>query len=206
MNTAAEKGIYIAGPMAITVKGAAGALPFPSTATATVARGPSENECEVVRLYEEFRSPILRYALSLGLSVQDGEEITQEVFLALFRHLQAGKSKRNLRAWIFRVAHNLGLRQRYTNQRSRTKTADLAIAEQLCDLSPTPEELACFEQRSRRMRAVLQALPEEDQCCLRLRAEGLRYREIAAVLDISLGGVAISLTRSLARLARAEGR
>jgi RNA polymerase sigma-70 factor (ECF subfamily) len=53
--------------------------------------------------------------------------------------------------------------------------------------------------------AVLHALPEQDQACLYLRAEGLRYREIADVLDISLGSVSISLTRSLARLHRADG-
>jgi len=51
---------------------------------------------------------------------------------------------------------------------------------------------------------VLQALPETDQQCLSLRAEGLRYREIAAVVGISLGSVAASLERSLDRLARAD--
>jgi RNA polymerase sigma-70 factor (ECF subfamily) len=54
--------------------------------------------------------------------------------------------------------------------------------------------------------AVVHALPELDQGCLRLRAEGLRYREIASVLGMSLGAVSISLTRSLARLIRADGR
>jgi RNA polymerase sigma-70 factor (ECF subfamily) len=61
-------------------------------------------------------------------------------------------------------------------------------------------------QRCKRLRAVVAALPEKDQHCLRLRAEGLRYREIATVLGMSLGAVSISLTRSLARLARADGR
>jgi RNA polymerase sigma-70 factor (ECF subfamily) len=54
--------------------------------------------------------------------------------------------------------------------------------------------------------AVVATLPEADRSCLSLRAEGLRYREIAAVLGISLGSVSISLKRSLARLMRAEGR
>ena len=48
--------------------------------------------------------------------------------------------------------------------------------------------------------------PNHDQHCLRLRAEGLRYREIAEVLGMSLGAVSISLTRSLARLERADRR
>jgi RNA polymerase sigma-70 factor (ECF subfamily) len=39
-----------------------------------------------------------------------------------------------------------------------------------------------------------------------LRAEGLKYREIAALVGISLGSVANSVSRSLARLARAAGR
>jgi RNA polymerase sigma-70 factor (ECF subfamily) len=50
------------------------------------------------------------------------------------------------------------------------------------------------------MQAVLRALPEQDRFCLYLRAEGLRYREIAATLGISLGGVSIALARSLARM------
>jgi RNA polymerase sigma-70 factor (ECF subfamily) len=59
-------------------------------------------------------------------------------------------------------------------------------------------------QTLQRLRTVLRALPEQDRCCLALRAEGLRYREIAATLGISLGSVSLSLTRSLARLGSAE--
>src|SRR5262245_26148040 len=74
--------------------------------------GNTRLEQEVVGLFDEFRGPLLRYLLSLGLPVHDGEEIIQETFLALFRHLRAGKDRRNLRGWLFRVAHNLGLKRR----------------------------------------------------------------------------------------------
>jgi RNA polymerase sigma-70 factor (ECF subfamily) len=149
----------------------------------------------------------LRYALSFGLSPHDAEEVTQEVFLALFRHLQMGRSRKNLRGWIFRVTHNLALKQRYANN-ARCETVDLGevIAEQKNDPSPNPEEHLSSAQRRQRLLAVVEALPEVDQNCIRLRAEGLRYREIAAVLEISLGTVSTSLTRSIARLARADGR
>jgi RNA polymerase sigma-70 factor (ECF subfamily) len=182
-------------------------LPFPITAEAASSAKPSEIECEVMNLFEQFRSPLLRYALSFGIPVHDAEEVTQDVFLSLFRHLQLRKSRRNLRGWIFCVAHNLALKRRYANQRSRDTTAcDWTIAQRQFDPSPSPEEQVSLAQRQRRLLAVLHALPEEDQCCLRLRAEGLRYREIAAVLGISLGAVSISLTGSLARLIRADGR
>jgi RNA polymerase sigma-70 factor, ECF subfamily len=182
-------------------------LSFPRVATAAPLAKPSEIECEVMRLFEQFRNPLLRYVLSFGMPVHDAEEITQEVFLSLFRHLQLGKSRRSLRGWIFRVAHNLALKQRSANQKSLAKSAsDWTIAEKQFDSSPNPEEQVGFAQRRHRLLAVVHALPLEDQSCLRLRAEGLRYREVAAALGISLGSVSISLTRSLARLMRADGR
>ena len=195
--------------MAITPTGSVNELSLRGvgTAAAAVPKNPSEIECKVIGLFDEFRASLLRYVLSFGLPMHDGEEITQEVFLALFRHLHLGKSRHNLRGWMFRVAHNLALKRRRANQRSQDQMdPDQGIAEQQLDSSPNPEEQVLSAQRQRRLQAVLNALPEEDQCCLRLRAEGLRYREIARVLGISLGAVSISLTRSLGRLMCADER
>jgi RNA polymerase sigma-70 factor, ECF subfamily len=176
-------------------------LSYSRAASAASTARPSEIECEVISLFDQFRNSLLRYVLSFGLSVHDGEEVTQEVFLALLRHLQLGKSRRNLRGWIFRVAHNLALKQRHANRQSQGEIdPDGTRAETRLDLSPNPEERMLSTQRQRRLLTVVHALPEQDQCCLRLRAEGLRYREIGHVLGMSLGAVSISLTRSLARL------
>jgi RNA polymerase sigma-70 factor (ECF subfamily) len=182
-------------------------LPFPAAADAAPSAKPSEIERVVMELFEQFRDPLLRYVLSFGIPVHDAEEVIQEVFLSLFRHLQLRRSRKNLRGWIFRVAHNLALKQLYANQKLHAKTAsDWTIAKEQLDPSPDPEEQLSSAQRRRRLLAIVRALPEADQGCLRLRAEGLRYREIAAVLGMSLGAVSISLTRSLARLIRADGR
>ena len=165
----------------------------------------SRIEVQVMELFNEFRDPLLRYSLSLGLSMHDAEEVTQEVFLALFRHLHLGRSSKNLRGWLFRVAHNLALKQRLANQMCRQQSAgDTNMAKEHPDPAPGPEEQLSAAQKRHRLQAVVQALPENDQHCLRLRAEGLRYREIATVLGISLGAVSMSLTRSLARLIRAD--
>jgi RNA polymerase sigma-70 factor (ECF subfamily) len=182
-------------------------LGLPAVSDATLSAKPSEIEREVMELFEQFRHPLIRYALSFGIPVHDGEEVIQEVFLSLFRHLKLGRSRKNLRGWVFRVTHNLALKQLYANQRSNTKaTSEWTTAEEQCDPAPDPEEQFSWAQRRDRLLAVVRALPKADQCCLRLRAEGLRYREIAAVLEMSLGAVSLSLTRSLARLIRAEGR
>ena len=81
-------------------------------------------------------------------------------------------------------------------------TDPVAAERQLSELLARPETLLPVE----RLLAVVDALPELDRRCLVLRAEGLRYREIAGILDMSLGAVSISLARSLARIARSAGR
>jgi RNA polymerase sigma-70 factor (ECF subfamily) len=164
----------------------------------------SELECEVIVLFDEYRDRLLSFVTAFSLTGHDAEEVVQEVFLSLFRHLIAGKSRANLRGWIFRVAHNLALKQRYANQQRQKRIESEEFVEKpLYDPSPTPEEHAVSAQQRQRMLSVVNALPEQDRLCFMLRAEGLRYREIAHVLGISLGSVALSLTRSMGRLMRA---
>jgi len=154
---------------------------------------------EVTGLFEQFRIPLFRYLLSLGLQAHDAEEVIQEVFLALFQHLKSDKSRANLRGWIFRVGHNQAMRV------SRVPAfADADLQNTQVDPEPDPEQMALRNQRQRRLTAVVRALSEQDRACLSLRAEGLRYREIAEILGISLGSVAQSLTRSLDKLGRAH--
>jgi RNA polymerase sigma-70 factor, ECF subfamily len=162
---------------------------------------------EVVELFDEMRDRLLRYLVALGLSTHDGEEIVQESFLLLFQHLRRGKSRENLRGWIFRVARNLALKQRSANQRMVTRNVEFedAAPEQNVDPGMNPEEVLRTKQRQRQLLAVVVALPEQDQSCLCMRASGLKYREIARALGISLGSVAASLARSLAKLERADG-
>jgi RNA polymerase sigma-70 factor (ECF subfamily) len=165
---------------------------------------PSALEEEVVDLFDQFRDRLIRYALSFGLSIEDGEEIVQEVFLALFQHLQQSKPRQNLRGWVFRVTHNLALRQRGQSRRNpQIGPYEAALP---VDPAPGPEDQLASSEREERLQKALRALPELDQRCLYLRAEGLRYREIAEALGMSLGSVSMSLGRSLARLERADRR
>ncbi len=158
-------------------------------------------------LFNELRDRLLRYLLVLGLSAHDGEEIIQESFLLLFQHLKQGKSRQNLPGWVFRVARNLALKQRSSNQLRLHRVVELdeAMQARQVDRSRNPEQQLQDRVRRERLLAIVRALREQDRSCLSLRAEGLRYREIAEVMGISLGSVAASLARSLARLGRADG-
>jgi RNA polymerase sigma-70 factor (ECF subfamily) len=165
----------------------------------TRAVATSKLEEEVVAMFEQHRNPLLRYLVSFRIAVPEAEEIVQEIFLSLFQHLRQGKSRVNLHGWVFKVAHNLALKNRIKASRQSS-----APPEAQMDSAPGPEEQLADLQRQGRLIAVLKALPELDQCCLSLRAEGLRYRQIAEVLGISLGAVSNSLEKSLSRLSRAD--
>lgn len=162
-------------------------------------------EDEVLFLFDTLRDQLLRYVCSLGLAVNEGEDVVQDVFLALFKHLRAEGGRTNLRGWLFKVAHNLALKQRARLRRAQTYAVTADPAERILDPARDPEERLAHQERQVRAAAVLNALPELDRRCIHLRGSGLRYREIAGVLGISLGGVAKSLTRSIERLQRGVG-
>jgi RNA polymerase sigma-70 factor (ECF subfamily) len=194
-------------PMSLSSSDPISRLLLPRTGDAENCESTLSLEHEIIGLFDLLRVPLLRYAISLGLSVHDGEDVIQEVFLALFHHLKEGRSRSHLRGWVFRVTHNLSLKRRMRDQsRFRQGEEDYCSVAEYTDPSPSPEEQVLFSERQANLLAAVDALPERDQWCLRLRAEGLRYRDISEMLGLSLGSVSNSLARSLARLERTGKR
>lgn len=160
-------------------------------------------EQEILTLFDALRVQLLRYAISFGLTAHDGEDIIQEVFLALFHHLQKGRSRSNLRGWVFRVTHNLALKRRMANRSQQAEAhGEGYVPEEYFADGLNPEELAILGERQAKLLSIYKALPENDRLCLQLRSEGLTYREISQVVGVSLGTVSTVLGRSLSRLAR----
>jgi hypothetical protein len=104
------------------------------------ASAPISIEREVLLLFDQVGSRLLRYVASFGLSPEEAEDIVQEIFLALVRHLRLGRARSNLRGWLFQVAHNLALRQRRQARRlhARVSTDETALALRI-DPAPSPE-------------------------------------------------------------------
>ena len=75
-------------------------------------RAAAKLQDQVSRLFEEAREDVYRYLLTLGLYPPQAQEATQEVFLRLYTTLRKGETIHSPRGWIFRVAHNLGLKIR----------------------------------------------------------------------------------------------
>lgn len=167
----------------------------------------SSQQEEVVALFDQLRVPLLRYLASCRVPLPDAEEIVQEIFLLLFQRLQRGPLDSEPPAWAFRTARNYVLKHRDRSRReSETTLSSSRSLENIADSSHAADSVLEQAERRNTLLAVVGALPEQDQQCLHLRAEGLRYREIAGVLGISLGAVANSLQKSLARIARVDSK
>jgi len=164
-------------------------------------------ELEILTLYDSLRLPLLRYSVSFGVPVADGEDIIQEAFLALFDHLRKGRPRNHLRGWIFRVTHNLALKRcRFHRYQSAWIVWEDFRPEEYVSDELNPEQIAMERERRAKLLAIYKALSENDRRCLQLRAEGLTYREISNVVGASLGAVSNSLARSLSRLALSDQR
>jgi RNA polymerase sigma-70 factor (ECF subfamily) len=166
---------------------------------------PSEAERRAAELFGELRAPVCRYLMSLGLASPDADEVAQEAFLRLHQHLaQHGpREQDNLRGWVFRVAQNLAHDQRRRALPRATDSLDESIqAQQTLDTRIGPEQRLLDAERFARLHAAMQTLPPLHQRCLRLRAEGLRYREIAGVLDVGVSTVAEWIHQALTRLGK----
>jgi RNA polymerase sigma-70 factor (ECF subfamily) len=155
---------------------------------------------QVTRAFEDARDDVYRYLLTLGLSPPEAQEAAQEVFLRLYVALEKGGSIDNLRAWIFRVAHNLGIDLRSKVQPLRVEP-DLERG--LRDTARSIEMDLIERERMDQLSGAWNDLSSQQRQCLHLRAEGLRYREIAEAMDISISSVREFLSRAVSKLQRA---
>jgi RNA polymerase sigma-70 factor (ECF subfamily) len=166
----------------------------------------STQQDQVQRLYDNFRLPIFRYLICLGSSPDDADEILQETFLRAYQHLRAGRINQNLRGWVFRVAHNLAV-TRFKKQcrifARGTEFADATIS--AADPPADAETLLLSGERLRRISAAVKTLSPQERQCMNLRAEGLRYCEIADIIGIEVSTVADSVRRAIAKLGGGEG-
>ena len=155
-------------------------------------------EDRVASLFIEARDDVYRYLLLLGLYPPQSQDATQEVFLRLYVALKKGEDIQSPRAWIFRVAHNLGLKLRARQESSPPFDAELEVKIACRELNP--EESLLERERMLRFHRAVEGLSEQQRRCLILRLEGLRYPEIGAVLGISASAVGEFLRRAVARL------
>ncbi len=153
----------------------------------------------VEQIYAAERQNIYAYLLHLGVSAPRAQEITQDAFVKLYLKMSRGESIDHPRAWLYRVAHNFALRSHQRDALFDELPPDATPAEP----SPHPERTLIDRERRTALAGAIGNLSPQQRNCLHLRAQGLRYREIAEVVGISTSAVGEFLRRATIRLKEA---
>ncbi len=176
-----------------------GCVPYDRSTVRSVSPGtsrpsngvrPDVLKREITQIYEDCSAGLYRYGYTLTRNEDLARDALQEAFLRFFITRQDGAEIREPKAWLYRVLRN-HLLDGFRSHASR----EIGIDElrESPDRTQNPEASYQHTEVTRRLYGALS--PRELEC-LRLRAEGLSYDEIAGVLGIRQGTVGALLARA----------
>ena len=148
-------------------------------------RAGDERAFEALLLRHEGR--VLRLLRLLEVSPADREDVAQEVFVRVFRHIGGFRSGRPFEAWVYRITVNAAHdHRRHSRRRDRREVA----WDEACDAAPDPrhgaEAIFDRKQARRRMESALAGLSERERAVFVLcHFEGLDTPQVARALGIS---------------------
>ena len=175
-------------------------------------------------LFERCFGPLTYYFAKQGFSREDSQDLAQEAFLRAHRGLDRFREEATLRSWLFTIAKNLAsnaLRDRKAQKRRgreiRLGTGDpdlrfrgdeeeegeeRAIEALLPEaVEPDPLSEMLSGERAQQLRQAMESLPPRMRQCVLLHVgQGLKYREVAELLRISVGTVKSQVAQARARL------
>ena len=135
----------------------------------------------------------------------EAEDLTQDIFLKIFKSLDTFDRRANFQTWLISVSRNLCI-DHYRSVRKERETIDRGVdASDLAPAAPEPGPIAALEQRDRvvLLRQAMAALPETLRTAVLLRdIQELSYQEIADKLRLPEGTVKSRINRGRTELAR----
>lgn len=145
-------------------------------------------------LYEFYLDEIQRYIYYSVGDRHEAEDLTETVFLKAWEALPRFETSRvNLRAWLYRIAHNTVV----DHYRTRKPTAD-ALAEQMHDGKPSPEHIVQMRDRSDQLVKAIGGLDDRMKQVIICRfVNDLSHAETAEVIGVQEGHVRVLQHRAL---------
>ena len=167
---------------------------------ALLKRARTYDEQALGILYDQYAPLIYSYLYRRVHDAQIAEDLTSEVFLRMLQAIQSEKLwHTSFRGWLYRIAHNLAV----DHLRKQPPVPALALEEELVADQRDPESAAAEQLSHERLQAAIGLLTPDQQQVLALRfGEQLPAREVAEIMDRSVGAVEVLQHRALAALRR----
>lgn len=169
-----------------------------------ISRCAAGDEAACTELVNEYQRMVFHLGLHLLGDHDEALDLSQEVFLNVFRTIGRFRGQSALRTWIYRIVINQARnRQRWWRRRHRAEQVSLEERlERNGDVLPAselvgPDRMFGQQELARRIWAALDELPFEQRTVIILREiDGLSYEEIAFSLGVAVGTVKSRLTRA----------
>jgi RNA polymerase sigma factor (sigma-70 family) len=166
----------------------------------TLAGQPEWNRPTWEDIVRTHSARVYRLAYRLTGNPHDAEDLTQEVFVRVFRSLSS-YTPGTFEGWLHRITTNLFLDWARRKQRIRFEGLADEMVHRLPGSEPTPAEAFDDSHLDDDVQAALKALPPEYRAAVVLcDIEGFSYEEIAATLGVKLGTVRSRIHRGRAQL------
>jgi len=192
----------------------ASALTLRSDESALIAGLQSGSEEAFAWLIARYHQPIYSLLARTVHDRADAADLTQEVFVKVFRGVGRFHGESSLRTWIYRIALHEASNQRRWWMRHKQQEVPIEqeigeggsgmgikLKETLVDPGESPFEIALHEENRARVEAALSQVPEPFRTTLILRdIEGFVYEEVAEIQGVNLGTVKSRLVRGRALL------
>ncbi|MCB8944452.1 MAG: sigma-70 family RNA polymerase sigma factor [Ardenticatenaceae bacterium] len=151
-------------------------------------------------VYDDYYPRLYRYIYHRVGDLETAQDLTAVVFQRFLQTIRAGAGpERHLKAWLYRVAHNLVV-DHYRHQQHEQY---LPLTETLVTADHNPEQAADQAMMAEQVRTALGYLTQDQQQVITLKfLEGLSNAEIAAVVEKPVGAVKSLQHRALAALQR----
>jgi RNA polymerase sigma-70 factor, ECF subfamily len=164
------------------------------------------DEDAFAQLVRRWEQPIRNLCVRMTGDLHKGQDLTQEAFVRVFEKRQLYQPDAKFSTWLWRIALNLCYdEQRRIKRRSETamENAEGETVIELVADDDSPVEQAEAGERASMVRRALLKLPETYRTVLVLRHyEGLKFREIADVLNIPEGTVKSRMVEALGQMER----
>jgi len=190
------------------------ALTLQSEEAVLIAELKAGSEEAFAWLIARYHQPIYSLLARTVMNRDDAADLTQEVFIKVFRGLKSFHGESSLRTWIYRIAlHEASNQRRWWIRHKQQEVAidedmgemesgqSIRLRDLLMDHSDSPYDLAEQAERRARVEAALAQVPEPYRTTLILRdIEGFVYEEVAEMQGVNLGTVKSRLVRGRAAL------
>jgi RNA polymerase sigma-70 factor (ECF subfamily) len=173
-----------------------------------LTRTKAGEEAALAALVERFRRPLYGYLHRMLGNAAEAEDVFQETFLRVVKHLPRFEEGRRVKPWVYAIASNL-VKNVYRSRKYREKTsidqeneAGEPLSSSLAALSQAPVDLASEGERALAVRRAIDMLsPVSRDALVLFYFQGLAYEEIAQALEVPLGTVKSRIHNALSKLA-----